>query len=143
MKKLTFDRQQFSIQTTLGTLTGRVHADGSITVETPRTPEGKDTYIYISRIGYRFSFGFRANGGTDGLCLIYREGQWCSGEGVTPKASSTIWAVTREVHTLVMAHPSYKVAEYFAKRDVRDAEIKDVEGQIERLQKRLAELRKQ
>ena len=139
--EITFTGNTFTASTPLGLLAGYVSSDGSFSVHTPYTPEGGDTYVYINRIGYRFSFGLRADLGYTGANLIYREGRWSSRDGVTEKASSTIYATVQDVCRAVKAAPGYAVAVQQSQDENHAREVRHLEEQIADLQKKLEALK--
>lgn len=141
--KINFDGANYTAETELGTFYGYVSDDGGISVNTPRDEAGKDKYIYINGVGYRFSEHFRVDGGYGGLSLIYREGRWSSGDGVTDKGRSTIYKINREIFDTVKAHEEYSVAMETSRKENINRKIGYLERDIQDLEKKLKELRAQ
>lgn len=131
------DSTAYTVNTPIGLLQGRVQTGNCVSVGTP-TERGKDTYITIRGVNYRFSFTLDSYGTGGSFSSIYREGYYIS--GATPKAGELIWKIAREVNKAVRSHARYAEVQEIARVEDIQREISRYEGDIARLQEKIEKL---
>jgi hypothetical protein len=137
--EITFKGNEYEASTPYGVLTGCVDMEGGVSINTPYV-DGKDTYITINGIEYRFRFWYRKDGGSTGLNLIYRKGHYLSGSKVTANASGKIYKIAREVFHSVKASQGYAEAIKISDKDNKFREIARMETELKELKEKIEKL---